>query len=110
AEQDELDLSRAFAAPLQHGFEAYGELLDDLEHVLLARDRLGEALLGEIGRDRDARLQRLGLAAERAIKLAQQLGTEARGERCAWQIDEIADAFQAHARKRRHEVVRQAER
>ena len=34
---------------VQHGAEPRGELLDGAEHVALARDRLGEALLGERG-------------------------------------------------------------
>ena len=77
-----------------------------MEHVLLARDRLGKALLGRIGRNRRARLQRLGLSAERAVELEQELGPEPGGERRARQIDEIADAFEADAWERRNQVAR----
>ena len=110
AEQDELDPPRALAAAFQHGFEARREFFDDAEHVLLARDRLGKALLGRIGRNRRARLQGLGLPAERAVELEQKLRAEPRGERRARQIDEIADAFQADAGERRNQVARQTQR
>ena len=87
-----------------------GQPLDDGEHVLLARDRLGEALLGDIGRDRQARRERLVLAAERAVELAQQVGAEAGGERRARQVDDVADALQADARQRRDRLGRQPQR
>ncbi len=45
AEQRGLDDARAFAAPLQQARKLMGEMLDGAEHVLLARDRIGEAAL-----------------------------------------------------------------
>ena len=54
---------------------------DGAEHVLLARDRLGKTLLGDIRRDRQPRIERLVLAPERAVELAQQFAAEAGGER-----------------------------
>src|SRR5262249_60378592 len=92
AEQDELDLSGAFAAALQHGFEPCGELLDDVEYVLLARDRLGEALLGEIGRDRGARLQRLRLPGQRAHRACRQPWAETRRRAPPRPVEEISDS------------------
>jgi hypothetical protein len=56
--------------------------------------------LGHIGRDRKERGERLVLAAERAVELAQKLGAEAGHERRARQIENIGDAFQAEARQR----------
>ena len=46
AEQRDLQQPRALAVPLQHAVELARQLLDGAEHVLLAADRLGEALLG----------------------------------------------------------------
>ena len=71
------------------------------EHVLLARDRFGKTLLGDIRRDRQARIERLMLVAKRAVELAQQVGAEARGQRRARQVDDVADALQADACERR---------
>ena len=48
------------------------EMLDGAEHVVLARDRLGEALLGQRGRHRQARRDRLVLAAERLVDAAHE--------------------------------------
>ena len=56
--------------------------------------------LGHIGRDRKERGERLVLAAERAVELAQEPGAEAGHERRARQIENIADAFQTEARQR----------
>ena len=87
-----------------------GEPLDGREHVLLARDRLGKLLLGDIGRDRQERGERLVLAAERAVELAQELGAETGGERRARQIEDVADAFEADARQRGDGLGRQPQR
>ena len=61
-----------------------------------------KALLGDIRRDRQPRVERLVLVAQRAVELAQQVVTETRGQRRARQIDNVADAFQADARQRCH--------
>ena len=52
AEQRGLQQPRAFAALFEHMAEPRREPLDRAEHVALVRDRLGEALLGERGRER----------------------------------------------------------
>ena len=41
-----------------------------VRRILLARDRLVKALLGDIGRDRQARIERLVLLPQRAVELA----------------------------------------
>ena len=82
--------------------------VDAGQHVLLARDRLGKALLGDVRRNRQPRIERLVLGAQRAVELAQQLDAEARGQGRARQVDDIADAFQADARQRRHRRRRRA--
>ncbi len=68
AEQRDLQQSRAFAAFFQHGREACRELLDGAEHILVARHRFGEALLGERGWNRQSRRDRFVLDAERLIE------------------------------------------
>ena len=106
----QLDAAGAVAAPLQGKLKPAGKPRDGAEHVLLARDRLGKTLLGDVRRDRQARIERLVLAAERAVELAQQFAAEAGGEGCARQIDDIADALQADARQRRDGLRRQPQR
>ena len=100
AEQGELDAPRAVAAPLQRHLEPLRQPLGGEQHVLLARDRLGEALLGDVGRDRQARRQRLVLERECAVELAQDGAAEARGQRCARQVDHVADLLETDARER----------
>ena len=95
AKEGKLETARAVTAHCQHSLESGREPLDGREHGLLARDRLVKALLGEIGCDRTQRAERLVLAAERAVELAQEIDAEAGGERRARQIDDVADAFQA---------------
>ena len=70
-------------------------MLDGAEHVGLARDRLGKALLGHRGRHRQARRDRLVGVAQRLIEAEQQRLAEARGERRARARGEIGDAGQA---------------
>ena len=110
AKQHELDAARAFAAALEHGRQAPGQLLGHRKHILLARDRLGEALVGGIRRNRQARRQRLALAAERAVELAQKLRAEACGKRRARQVENIADALEPDARQGGDGFAGQAER
>ena len=56
AEQRELEPARAVAARARARVSSRAASRSTVrEHVLLARDRLGEALLGHIGRDRQAR-------------------------------------------------------
>ena len=99
SEEGKLEAPRAVAARCQRRLEPRREPLDAGEHVLLARDRLVKAALGDIGCDRQARAERLVLAAERAVEPAQEIGAEAGGERRARQIDDVADAFQADSRQ-----------
>ncbi len=110
AEERKLEAARAVAARRQRRLEPRREPLDGGEHVLLARDRLVEALLGEIRRNRQARAERLVLAAERAVELAQEIGAEAGGERRARQIEDVADALQAEARQCGDHVTRESQR
>ena len=77
-----------------------GELLDGAEHVALERDRFGEALLRDRGRDRQARRDRLVVAAERLIDAAHELRAEARRERRARAVEHVGDALQADLRER----------
>ena len=49
----------------------------------LARDRFGKALLGHVGRDRQPWCQRFVLVTQSAVELAQDFGSEARGQRRA---------------------------
>ena len=105
-EQFELKAAHAFAAPLQHRGEPLRQPLGRGQHVLLARDRLGEGLLGDIGRDRQQRLQGLALAPQRAVELAQQVTAEAGGERRARHVENIADALEADAAQARRGLLR----
>ncbi len=99
AEQRGLDPSRAFAAPLQEPRELLRELLDGAEHILLARDRLGEAALRHIRRHRQARRDRLVLATERLVEAAHEIFAEARGKRRARAIDHVGDVLEADLRQ-----------
>ena len=69
-----------------------------------------KTFLRDIGRNRQARGQRLVFAAERTIELAQEIGTETGSERRTRQIEDVADAFQADARQRGDGLVRQPQR
>src|SRR5262249_38127069 len=100
AKESKLESPCAVAARRQRRLEPCREPLDACEHVLLARDRLVKTFLREIGRDRQARGQRLVFTAERTIHLTQEIGTETGGERRARQIENIADAVPAEARQR----------
>ncbi len=70
----------------------------------------GKRFSATIGRDRQQWRERLVFAAERAVELAQQVGAEARGERRARQVDDVADALEADAGERRDGVGRQPQR
>ena len=59
AKQRHLEQPPALAAPLQHAGKLVRQMLDGAEHVGLARDRIGKALLGHRGRHRQARRDRL---------------------------------------------------
>ena len=110
AEQPQLHAARAFAAALQHDGEPRRQPLRDGEHVLLARNRLGERLLGKIRRHRQARTERLAFAPERAIELAQQIVAETRRQRAARQIDDVGDALEADALEHRDGIVGKPQR
>ena len=92
AEQRHLKQPPALAAPLQHAGKLAAELLDGAEHVGLAGDRIGEALLGHRGRHRQARRDRLFDTAQRLVEAEQQLLAEARRERRARAPGQIGDA------------------
>ena len=55
AKQRDLEQPPALAAPLQHRGELPRQMLDGAEHVVLARNRIGKALLGHRRRHRQAR-------------------------------------------------------
>ena len=110
AEQCEFDTPRAVAAPLQRDLQAARQPLRSAEDVFLARNRLGKALFGDIRRNRQPRIERLVLQAQRAVELAQQVRAEAGGQRAARQVHNIADTFQADARQPRHRSRRQPQR
>ena len=58
AKQRHLEQPPALAAPLQHGGKLARQMLDGAEHIGLAGDRIGKALLGHRGRHRQARRDR----------------------------------------------------
>ena len=95
AKQRHLEQPPALAAPLQHSDKLTRQMLDGAEHVGLARDRIGKALLGHRGRHRQARRDRLVGSAQRLIEAEQQRLAEARGERRARARGEIGDAGEA---------------
>src|SRR6516162_2443197 len=92
AEEGELETPRPLAARGQRRFEPRREPLDAREHIFLARDRLGKALLRDIARDRQTRGERFIFAPERAVELAQEIGAEAGGERRARRPSRAASA------------------
>jgi hypothetical protein len=96
AEQRGLQQPRAFAAPLQERTEFAGQLLDDAEHVAFERDRLGEALLGDRCRDRQAGRDRLVLSPERLIDAAHELCAKARRKRRPRAVEHVGDALQSN--------------
>ena len=85
-------------------------LLDGAEHVGLARDRIGKALLGHRGRHRQARHDRFVGAAQRLIETEQQRLAEARGERRARPRGQIGDADEARGLQVRDDVGIDAQR
>ncbi len=72
AKQDRLQEPRALLAAFHRGAELGCEPCDGAEHVALEADRIGEALLRHIGRQRQARRDRLVLAAERLVDAADE--------------------------------------
>ena len=99
AEQRHLDQPRAFAAPLHQLHQFVRKMLDGAEHVGLERDRLGEAALRHERRHRQARRDRLVLAAERLVEPAHERYAEARGQRRARAVDDVGDMLQADLRE-----------
>src|SRR5262249_62280693 len=73
AKESKLESPCAVAARRQRRLEPCREPLDACEHVLLARDRLVKTFLREIGRDRQARGQRLVFPAQRPIPLSPKI-------------------------------------
>ena len=110
AEQQQLDAAGAFTAGHEHRLEACSQPLDGGEHVLLPRDRLGETLLGKIGRDRQPWTEWFVGAAERVVEPGEKVVAEAGGERRARQVDDVADALETKARQRRDRIIRQPQR
>src|SRR5262249_27684464 len=109
AEEGKLQTPRARTACVERRFEPRREPFDGREYVLLACDWLMEASFGDIGRNRQARGERLVFAPERAVEPAQEIGAETGGERGARQIDDVADALEAEARQRGDGLARQAQ-
>jgi hypothetical protein len=95
AKQRDLQEPCAVLAPFHGGAEPPGEPGDGAEHVAFEPDRIGEALLGHIGRQWQARRDRLVQPAERLIDAADEDFAEPCGQRRARQIDEIADLSEA---------------
>ena len=94
AKQRDLQEPGAVLPPLHGGAEPPGEPGDGGEHVVFEADRIGEALLGHVGRQRQARRDRLVLPAERLVEAADEDFAEPRRERRARQVDEIAHALE----------------
>ena len=82
---------------------------DCAEHVAFERDRIGESLLGHIGRHRQARRDRLVFPPERLVEAADQKFAEPGGERGARQVDEIGDALEAEFGERLDGLGRKAQ-
>ena len=110
AEQHHLQQPRAFAALFEHMREAGGEPLDRAEHVTLMRDRLGKALLGQRGRNGQARRDRLILEPERLIDAPHERCAETCRERRARPVEHIGDMLEADLRQRRDGVGIEAQR
>ena len=100
AEQRDLQKSRAVLAPLHGGAKLGGEPHDGAEHVAFKADRIGESLLGHIGRHRPSRRDRLVFPPERLIEAADKDFAEPGGERCARQVNDIGDALEAELGER----------
>src|SRR5262249_11301555 len=96
AEQGQFDAAGAIAAPLPCELQLPRQACGDRQDVLLARNRFGKALLGDIRGNRQPWRQRLVFVAECTIKLAQHLGPKTCGEWGAWLIRDVADALQAN--------------
>ena len=94
AEQRDLQQPRAVEAAFHGDAKLAGKSRNGSEHVALEPDRVGEALLGDIGGNGQARRDRLVLTPERLIETAHQLFAEAGGERGARQVKEIGDALE----------------
>ncbi len=109
-EQCKLEAAGTVAASDERGLEPGREALDAREHILLACDRLMKAPLRDVRCNRQKRRERLVLVAECAIELAQEVGAEACGERCARKLQNVADAFQAEAIEQGSCRGRQAQR
>ena len=102
AEQCDLQQPRALPAPFQHAVKFARQVFDRAEHVLFPADGVGKALLRHGRRQRQARSDRLVLAAERLIDAADEILPIARGERGARAIQHIGNAFQTRLRQRGH--------
>ena len=109
AEQRDLQKPRPLPAPLQQPIEIARKLLDGAEHVGFKRDRIGKAALHQRGRDRQTRLDRLVLAAERLVDAADELDPETGGERRARTLQHIADVLETDLRQRIDDLGRKSQ-
>ena len=110
AEQRDLKKPRPLPAPLEQPIEIARKLLDGAEHVGFKRDRIGKTALHQRGRDRQTRLDRLILAAERLVDPADELNPETGGERGARTLQHIADVLEPDLRQRIDDLGRKSQR
>jgi len=99
AEQGELDAAGAVTSPFQRELQPPRQSPGNCQNVFLARNRLGKTLLGHIRRHRQSWSQRFVLMAQGTIELTQHVRPKTCSQRRAWQIDDIADAFETDAGK-----------
>ena len=97
AEEGQLEPAGAFGGGLETGGERRGERGERGGDVLFPGDRLGEAALGDEGRRRPARADRLLVVAKRQIEPANETDAEAGGKRGAGRVEDLADLLQADA-------------
>ena len=110
AKQRDLQLPRTVAAAFQDAGKFARQMLEGGKHIAFKRDRVGEALLGDITRHRQARRDRLVFKAKRLIETAHKLDAEARGERGARLVQNIGDMLEADLRQRHDGLGREPQR
>ena len=109
AEERELEDACPLPARLELLLQRAGKRGEGRGDVILKRDRLGEAALGDQGGERPARVDRLFLLSERLIEPAEKIAAETGGKRRARRIHDLADALQADALQREDGVVIEAQ-
>src|SRR5262245_32964821 len=79
------------------------------QHVTFERDRIGEALLGDVARQGLARRDRFLVVAPALIEPPHQLRPEARGEHGPRAVEEIGNVLEAALRQQGHDFGHKAQ-